>query len=204
MTRSRRSNAERTESTRRALVSAGRSLFIARGYAESTTPSIAAEAGVTRGALYHHFPDKRSLFRAVVEQEAADVASAIENATIDSASAIDALILGGDAFLAAMRERGRTRLLLLDAPAVLGRTELDKIDDTNGARTLREGLCEAMACGEMHELPVEPLAAVLSAAFDRAALAIEAGANERECRQVLTAIITGIARQGGPARDRHT
>ena len=77
-TEARRSNRERTERHARDLLAAARALFTDKGYAETGTPDIVAAAGVTRGALYHHFADKQALFRAVVEREAAAVAAEIE------------------------------------------------------------------------------------------------------------------------------
>ncbi|MER8488542.1 TetR/AcrR family transcriptional regulator [Mesorhizobium australicum] len=189
----RRSNRDRTETTRAELISAARELFTEKSYAETGTPEIVAAAGVTRGALYHHFADKQALFAAVVEQEAAAVAREIDRASPPSLSARDALMAGSDAYLTAMRVPGRTRLLLLDGPAVLGRAEMDAIDNRHGNRSLREGLVAAMRKQSMKRLPPEALTALLAAAFDRAALAIEAGASGEDYRAVLTALIDGLS-----------
>ncbi|RWB71091.1 MAG: TetR/AcrR family transcriptional regulator [Mesorhizobium sp.] len=189
----RRSNRDRTEATRADLIRAARKLFTEKSYAETGTPEIVAEAGVTRGALYHHFADKQALFAAVVEQEAAAVAAEIDHASPPSLSARDALIAGSDAYLEAMRAPGRTRLLLLDGPAVLGRTAMDEIDNHHGNRSLREGLVAAMRAQQLTRLPVEALTALLAAAFDRAALAIEAGAPAEDYRAVLIALMDGLS-----------
>ena len=188
----RRPNRERTETTRAALISAARRLFIEKGYADTATPDIVAAAGVTRGALYHHFADKQALFHAVVEQEAAIVAAEIERAAPDASSAVAALLAGGDAYLDAMREPGRTRLLLLDGPAVLGRDRMDAIDNHHGNRTLREGLLAAMQSREIRKLPVDALTALVAAAFDRAALAIEGDADRSAIRTAMHALILGL------------
>ncbi|RWH32817.1 TetR/AcrR family transcriptional regulator [Mesorhizobium sp.] len=196
----RRSNRDRTEATRADLIRAARKLFTEKSYAETGTPEIVAAAGVTRGALYHHFADKQALLAAVVEQEAATVAAEIDRASPASLSARDALISGSDAYLAAMRASGRTRLLLLDGPAVLGRAAMDEIDNRHGNRSLREGLIAAMRARSMVKLPAEALTAVLAAAFDRAALAIEAGASAEEYRAVLMALMDGLSPAPPPSK----
>ncbi|MDG4852576.1 MAG: TetR/AcrR family transcriptional regulator [Mesorhizobium sp.] len=196
----RRSNRDRTEATRADLIRAARKLFTEKSYAETGTPEIVAAAGVTRGALYHHFADKQALLAAVVEQEAATVAAEIDRASPASLSARDALISGSDAYLAAMRAPGRTRLLLLDGPAVLGRAAMDEIDNRHGNRSLREGLIAAMRARSMVKLPAEALTAVLAAAFDRAALAIEAGASAEEYRAVLMALMDGLSPAPPPSK----
>ncbi len=189
----RRSNRDRTEATRRVLISAARKLFTERSYAETSTPEIALAAGVTRGALYHHFADKQALFRAVVEQEAADVASEIERAAVPEArDPWSALAAGGEAYFAAMSVPGRTRLLLLDGPAVLGRTTLDEIDSRHGNRTLREALLAMTEAGAMKRVPIGALTELLGAAFDRAALAIAGGASAADYRTAITALIDGL------------
>lgn len=192
MENARRSNAERTQAMRGTLIEAARTLFVDKGYAETATPDIVAAAGVTRGALYHHFVDKQALFQAVVEREAEAVADEIERASPPALFPKEALIAGSNAYLEAMRWPGRTRLLLLDGPAVLGRAVMDEIDARHGNRTLRDGLVAAMESGELRPLPPDALTALLAAAFDRAALAIDAGASESEYREVLAALIDGL------------
>lgn len=189
----RRSNRERTEATRTALIGAARRLFVDKSYAETGTPEIVAAAGVTRGALYHHFADKQALFRAVVDAEARAVANEIEQAAPSGLAPLEALKRGGEAFIAAMAKPGRTRLLLLDGPAVLGRAAMDEIDAAHAARTLKEGLAAAMETGAIRKLPLDALTAQLSAIFDRAALAIECGASADDQREVLSAIVDGLA-----------
>ncbi|WP_372424757.1 TetR/AcrR family transcriptional regulator [Salinarimonas chemoclinalis] len=192
----RRSNAERTRAMRDRLVATARALFVAQGYAETSTPALVTAAGVTRGALYHHFADKRALFRAVVEAEAEAVAQAIEAADDRAESALDRLLAGADAYLTAMAEPGRTRLLLVEAPAVLGEAERRCIEDTRGDATLREGLEAAIEAGALRPLPVAVLAPILSAAFERAAESMAAGAEPAACRTVVRALIAGLTGRG--------
>jgi AcrR family transcriptional regulator len=190
----RRSNADRTAATRAALLVAARTLFIVRGYAATGTPEIVSAAGVTRGALYHHFTDKQALFRAVVEAEASAVADDIEQMAATSADPVDALLAGSQAYLAAMRVPGRTRLLLIEGPAVLGTQAMKALDDETAARTLRSGLRAVFAAsGRPPSAALDALADLLSAAFDRAALAIEDGADPTLYRNALAALITPIA-----------
>jgi AcrR family transcriptional regulator len=188
-----RSNRDRTAATRAQLLEAGRRLFTAKEYAGTGTPELVKEAGVTRGALYHHFEDKKALFRAVAEAEAEAVAREIEARSQSAPSALAAMIDGTRAYLAAMRAPGRTRLLLLDGPAVLGRAEMDAIDARHGARTLREGLELAICSGAFRSLPLDALTSTLSAAMDRAALSIAQGAAEDGQIAVLTALLEGLA-----------
>lgn len=193
MQEARRSQEERREATRGALMRAARALFAEKGYAATGTPEIVAEAGVTRGALYHHFADKLALFEAVVEDEHRAVAEAI-TAVADGAAAppdlIDALVVGGEGFLAAMQDEGRRRIMLIDAPAVLDRETLDAINQRYGQRTLTEGVRCALEAGVLRDVAAEPTAQLLGALFDRAALA---PAGEVDAyRAAMEAVIRGL------------
>lgn len=189
------SNSARTEATRTALIAAARRLFAEKGYAETSTPEIAASAGVTRGALYHHFEDKNALFRAVVNEEYRAVAAEIDaSANHSVGSAIDALRQGSRGFMNAMTDPGRVRIMLRDGPAVLGQSEIDAIDRTTSSNTLRQGLAEAMQSGAIITLPLEALTTQLSALFDRAALAVAEGHAPEDHLEVLEAFLACLAR----------
>ncbi len=190
-----RTNRERTETTRLALLDAARALFVSKGYADTSTPEIAVAAGITRGALYHHFEDKRDLFRQVLQRESQAVAADIEAAAPEQLSPREALLEGSKAYLNAMTAPGRTRLLLIDGPAVRGMEEIMALDDTTSAASLRQGL-ERAGVGR-DEASLDALTPLLSAAFDRAALAIDAGADAEETR---TAMLWLLERALGPAR----
>ena len=177
-----RSNRERTDATRQTLIDAARALFVERGYGDTSTPDICAAAGITRGALYHHFADKRDLFRHVLQREAEAVAAEIETACPADLPPEQALIAGAEAYLQAMTVPGRTRLLLIEGPAALGHAETDAIDRRHAARSLRDGLAAAM---DPASAPVDGLAVLLSAAFDRAALEVDAGADPTRVRAAM-------------------
>lgn len=188
-----RSNKERTEATRLALIDAARRLFVEKGYAETATPDIVAEAGVTRGALYHHFEDKKALFRATLEREAEAVAARIETVSVPAGSPREALLLGASAYFDAMMEPGRTRLLLLEAPAVVSLEGVNAIDRENAEGTLKAGLADMLGPGADAER-LEALTTLLSAAFDRAAVAIEAGADRKAYERAIADLLDGLVR----------
>ncbi|OHV80615.1 TetR/AcrR family transcriptional regulator [Ensifer sp. LCM 4579] len=185
----RHTNRERSDKTRAALLDAARELFVAKGYAETATPEVVAAAGLTRGALYHHFEDKKALFRAVVEKEADKVAAAIEELADGGLAPRETLLAGAAAYFDAMAVPGRVRLLLLDGPAVLGVTEMAAIDAAHGGRTLEEGLAAAMAPRGFGNKAIMATAFLLSAAFDRAALEIDAGAARADYAYAIDRLI---------------
>jgi AcrR family transcriptional regulator len=195
-TKQRRSNADRSANTRNRVLEAAKTLFTTKGYAATGTPEIVAQAGVTRGALYHHFEDKRALYLALVEAESAAVAAEIERTGSITDTPIAMLHTGTTAYLRAMQREGRTRLLLIEAPAVLGFETVDAIDARHGRRTLLEGLQAVMPTSP--GLSLIAVVNVLSAAFDRAAIAIAAGGDFSDYDTALRRLIDGLV-AGKPA-----
>lgn len=188
----RRSNSERSAEMRARLITTARQLFVAKGYAGTSTPAIVAEAGVTRGALYHHFSDKQAIFQAVIEAVAEAVAKVIEAADAPEMSALDQLLAGAESHLHAMREEGRFRLLLLEGPAVLGRETMAQIEALHGDGSLRKGLEAAISAGALPQLPLDVLTSLLSAIFERAAMDISAGTAIDDVLLVIQTILRGL------------
>lgn len=187
----RRSNIERTQETRRALLVAGRALFVERGFQGTSTPAVVARAGVTRGALYHHFTDKLALFRAVLEAEGDAVAREIEQGARGSDDALETLRRGAKAYFKAMNDPGRARLMLVEGPAALGPQEMRTIDLQTGGRELRIGLAEATA-GGISKADIDARADLISAMFDRAILARVSGSPKAVYERALDAVLVAV------------
>lgn len=188
----RRRQAERRAETKRALLAAARALIVEKGYAETGTPEIVKAANVTRGALYHHFSDKADLIRALVRQEAEAIANDINADTNPGQTPLDAFMAGATAYFSAMSVPGRAKIMLLEGPAVLGVTEMAALDRETGGATLLEGLKHAARHGALQGIPLEPLADLLSAAFDRAALAIADGEDRAAYEQATRKLLAGV------------
>jgi AcrR family transcriptional regulator len=163
---------EEARATRDALVQAGLDLFAARGYAEVGTEEIVARARVTRGALYHHFADKRDLFRAVherVERELVErVAARIEG--IDDPWEL--MVSGTRAFLDACEDPAVKRIALTDASAVLGWSEWREIDARYGLGLMRAALGGAIEAGVLKPMPLEMMSHLLLGAMAEAAFVV--------------------------------
>lgn len=142
-------------------------LFATRGYAQVSLDDIAHDAGVTRGAIYHHYQSKKGLFSAVAARLQAEVAEAVVAAAEDAeASPSEQLRAGSHAFLDTITSRDFARILLVDAPSVVGWQEWRRLDDENSVAHLREALLNV----QVPESLVDATAAHLSGAMNEAAL----------------------------------
>jgi AcrR family transcriptional regulator len=165
------SKAAQSEATRAKLVKVARRLFAKKGYAAVGTEEIVQKAGVTRGALYHQFEDKKALFLAVFDQVEAEVAQGIADRAAASASdPIDVLRMGAKLWLDASLDPEVRRIVLLDAPAVLGFEKWREVVSRYGLGILAAGLEGAMDEGAIARQPVLALAHVITGALDAAAL----------------------------------
>jgi AcrR family transcriptional regulator len=192
---------EQVAQTRAALVTAGRRLFGAYGFAATSVEDIAREARVTTGALYHHFPTKAAVFEAVFEQVHADLLAASAAAAPAAADAVELLVAGFGAFLDKMLEPETARIIVTDAPAVLGLARFTELDERYA---LAATIAVLEAADESGALAVDDppmIARLLFGALTRAGLLIasspEPAATRDAVAAALRAIITGFAPRSG-------
>ncbi len=183
--------AERSQATRAALLETARELFAERGYSAVGTEEIVRSAGVTRGALYHHFADKRALFEAVyedveqglLEKIAADAEAAAANDPVQT------LRNGMEAFLAACEDPAVQRIALIDAPAVLGWETWREIGMRYGLGLVQGVLQAAVDAGQIEPQPVVALAHLLLGAVDEGAMLIARADDEGRTRAEVAAAL---------------
>jgi hypothetical protein len=169
----RRSRAEMIAQTTEKLIESARAAFARDGYAAASMDAISAEAGLTRGALYHHFGGKDGLLEAVVRQIDAELGARLEtvwDSTPDKRKAVRATCT---AFLDSALDPETQRILFIDAPAVLGQ-RLRQMDEEGAIGALTEALEELRDTHEAEISDVEILARILNAAMIDLALWIAA------------------------------
>jgi AcrR family transcriptional regulator len=184
-----RTQEARSTATRAALLAAARDLFAERGFQGAGREDIAERAGMTRGALYHHYASKLDLFRAVVETLEEELVERIAEAAMAGETASDHLRLGAHALLDAATDPAVRRIVLLDAPSVLGWETWREIEARFGLAMVEHVLEAAMDEGAITRQPVKPLAQVLLAALQEASLYVATAANPRTARKEVGATI---------------
>jgi AcrR family transcriptional regulator len=166
----RRSQQERRQVTTEALLAAGRRLFGEHGYAGVSSASLAAEAGLTTGAVYHHFEGKAALFEAVFEMVENELAAAVRLAAAGAGDPLVRLERGALGFLEAAGEPSVRRIVLIDGPSVLGWERWREIDERHHLRPLKAVLITAIRTGVLERQNAGALARLLMGAFTEAAL----------------------------------
>jgi AcrR family transcriptional regulator len=185
------------------LLAAARHVFGAAGFAGASREELAARAGVTRGALYHHFGSKEGLFVAVCEEAEQELVDRVATAAMTAPDPLAALRRGSEEFLDAVTDPAVQRILLVDAPAVMGWERWREMEARYGLGLVTEALRGVMDAGLMAPAPVEPLGHMLLAALNEAALVV-AGASDKvraraEVGQVVDHLIAALASPASPS-----
>ncbi len=191
MQMTRRTQADRSAATRGALLEAGRALFGEHGFAGVGTEAIVRRAGVSRGALYHQFADKTELFAAVFDDLEQDLSQRLaENVLASGESDVLAVLgLAIESWLDVCEEPAVRQIVLLDGPSVLGWARWREIMQPYALGLVQGLLDQAVATGDLPPYPVRPLAHLLVAMADEAALYVMAATDPAAARAEIVGLV---------------
>ncbi|PZT77934.1 MULTISPECIES: TetR/AcrR family transcriptional regulator [unclassified Streptomyces] len=196
--------AQQREQTRQTLLREGRRLFSAGGYGAVGLAEIVGAAGVTKGALYHHFTGKAELFRAVLEEMQQEVGRRVAAAADAHDDPWDQLVAGCQEFLTVTTDPDIQRVMLVDGPAALGWSEWRAMDEAASARHLADALSSLVDAGIIAPQPVAPLVHLLSGAMNEAALWLASSSSGPEdlphTRAALTRLLQALRAGTTPGR----
>jgi AcrR family transcriptional regulator len=192
----RRTQAERTEATTTALVDAARELFARDGYDATSLDAVAARAGVTKGAVYHHFEGKRQLFEAVFTREVERIARPLAEAYGRKKDPWDAFQAGCRAFLDECLDPGLQRIVLLDASAAIGWEQIRHLESPL-LEMMELGISRAAEAGRIARRRPGPLAHFLYGALCETAMIVaradDQKAAHREAVGEIGRVLDGLA-----------
>jgi AcrR family transcriptional regulator len=184
--------AEHVAQTRAALVAAGRRLFGRAGFAATSVEDLAREAGVTTGALYHHFPTKAALFEAVFELVHLELMQASGEAAAGADAPMELLALGFEAFLDKVLEPDVQRIVITDAPAVLGPVRFTELDERYAFAAIVAALDAAAQSGALRADDPQTLATLLLGMLTRGGMLIASSAEPVATRNAVAATLRSI------------
>lgn len=189
------STAEKASRTRQALVAAARDRFGEQGYAGTSIDEIVRDAGVTKGALYHHFADKDALFRAVVEDVKGEVTTVMAEAFLAATTepdALDTVIRGCLAFIDVHTDPAVRRITILDARAVLDPATRRELEARYEVAVIRGALRRAVNLGVIDPQPLGPLAHVLAGGLSEACALLAEVEDEAVVRDDIDAVVSRL------------
>lgn len=200
--REHRTKPEHGEQTKAKLLALARKQFARQGHGGVALQELCDRAGVTRGALYHHFPGKDAVFRAVCEQLAGEVSERLIGRAVRERTAWARLQAGCAAFLDECARPEVQQILLTDAPAVLGWEAFRELDGRHGLGLLRTGLQAAIDEGALPSvLPVDTVAHLLVGALNEASMVIARAVDpqiaRQEAVQTVGRLLAGLAEPDG-------
>src|SRR5262245_27857431 len=195
----RRSQAERTQATRALLIRTGRELFAEHGFAGVSAEQLVAAAGVTRGALHHHFGDKHGLFLAVIEEVERENTEEILAAIQTAPDQWSGIVLGIRRFLDICERPYVVRLAMTDALSVLGWPRWRALEEQYGLGMVTAALQGALDSGLLKPTPVQVLAKLVLSAITEAGLVIahadDRAAARAEAEEALLTLMAGLMRE---------
>jgi AcrR family transcriptional regulator len=163
---------EQGQATRAALIDVATELFATNGYEATAIPAVLDAAGVSRGALYHHFESKEALFEAVLQSVEAEATLKVTRAARGATDPLDGLRRGCAAHLAMCRDPVVRRISLIDAPAVVGWERWREIDEQHSFGLIKAAIAAIAADGRVKPELIDVMAHMVLAALLEVALLV--------------------------------
>jgi AcrR family transcriptional regulator len=179
------------DATRLGLLSAARELFGESGYAATSIEEVAARAGVTKGAVYHHFGGKATLFQEVYEQVMREVSDQVVSRFNEPDHWV-ALTSGCQLMIDAQLDPAVRRIALHDARSVLSWDVVHLIESRYGAVGIRGALRKAMHGGVIEPQPLRPLALLLAGALSEACFYVADADDAVQAREEVGRLVVRI------------
>jgi AcrR family transcriptional regulator len=170
-----RKTADEAAKTKAAIIAAAKKLFGKQGYAATTTSQIAMAAGVTEGAFFHHFKDKKALLAEVVRQLQKAYDRQVSLAAFAGIDPMDQFLRGSREALRISQRREYLQIVLLDSPAVLGREEWKRIDAVLALATLEPSLRAVASPRTVDDRDLRPFALLVLGLLNEGCYALARG-----------------------------
>jgi len=183
----------KSERTRAVLIREATMLFAEEGFEATRLEDVVKKAGMTKGALYHQFTDKRALFEAVLESQVSEVIRAVQRESAAragflgvSSKAAERYVVGLEILISQYCEPSTRQILLLDGPTVLGRVRWDELFGAPMRDVIRRAFWAGASRGEVNAELVEPLSHMLYGALREIAFAIGDADDPEDSRAEFT------------------
>jgi AcrR family transcriptional regulator len=183
---------EYTEATRQALLAAGKEIFARDGFQAAGIEAISRAARVTRGAFYHHFEDKQALFDAVVVAMQAEAVTAINEKSRGQRKIWDRLFVGIDAYLDICLDPAYARVVVQEAPAVLGARRFQEIEEAYPMGLLKASMNALKHDGELAFEDMDLLSHMVDAMICKVALMLPEADHPKRLRERSQRIIASL------------
>lgn len=184
--------AEQTRQTRRAILDRARQLFAEQGYAATATEEIIQGLGITRGALYHQFKDKRGVFKAVVAEAYREMTDHINQQVRSLEDPWEQLTVGCLAFLEVAQRENLRRLIFIDAPAVLAAETLVEFDQY-GFGLLQDSIQMLVRDGQLLTIDAEGFSHLVNGALNELAAWVAQGEDSGRLKTAQALVETLLA-----------
>lgn len=183
-----RRSAQQAAKTRQHILDVAEKLFTEHGFADVTTSAICQKAGVTDGALFHHFKSKKELFSEIAKRLHTDIHKAIYHAGLECADPVEGFLVGARKSMEITQLPHNQRIVFIEGPVVLGTEKWRQIDQQLGLRLIEGGLLAVAGVEALPPHVLKPMAMLALGTINEITYALirkEEGVDPEQCLNLL-------------------